>query len=941
MAPNRSFVKQWLQVALDEFQETLTDVVQASSGQAQCLSWRKEGSIWGVALNRHGVSNSKANRISLRNAFKNNSLFKELLAGETSIVSSDNTFVSDDQEVLAVRDDLSLDHEALTTPLVISSAATQDLQASHKVIRNQSCSDLFTDNVILAPASEQVVETQVKRRCISTCDDADNSNNMLQCDECSIWFHSSCIGEDFEFLKNTSPFYCPVCKQISSNSSLSSSFSLHRSTQHDTSTPSRATSTPIIRHTEKLKNATITFGLRRLEAIFDEVKEHIPALKSTHILQSVDPVVIHVPPTEFTVTLTGAEWLSMKPAELDEFKKTRTLRKKVWTEIMDAKFREVNNLCVLKFEHHHVTSANSRKTSACFFKATATCKHLTCYDFEFKIQSEPEDGCKEVIVAVKSFGTLDHEENACYARHLKGVKRSQAKKEIKYRSPSAYLTEVYDKVDPRKLVMRNSSDTKQLMVYQKIKSEVNNEGDFDEDYFQDLRLTKKDMDMKCTNNKVKGYIQKLTFDPLSVVMFTEQQLNLVNTLNTILENNLVLYLDATGSLIKKPQEVKKAIFYYALAVRHPLESSPLPVAEMMSNDHTIPSITHFLDLFRRAYKQIYNKEVPVKRIEMDFSWAMINSSLRSFAVMTVSGYIQRCWEVQDTNADLPTVVVHICAAHMIHAASRNLYKICNKNVKKFYQYIFANLQNTTNLKVAGKIAKNMFIVANSNYRTDKVNSAIEQLRSLFVSIPEIEDENEDEQLGEEVPDDECVNKDTIKGSSEFYHYFLKMKRRAENTVQADQAVAPFTPNQYFCPDAATCILENYLGYYPLWSGLMLDENNTRDTNNTVENWFKIVKKDEFQSRNNIKIGRVVRQLADMMKGRIKRYCHEYSAPAIPKKKRKRDLDLSEEKWGKSMKSSKTKGYYNREAAAQFLNEELPFPLMPWGGTWMLTETASG
>lgn len=61
---------------------------------------------------------------------------------------------------------------------------------------------------------------------------------------------------------------------------------------------------------------------------------------------------------------------------------------------------------------------------------------------------------------------------------------------------------------------------------------------------------------------------------------------------------------------------------------------------------------------------------------------------------------------------------------------------------------------------------------------------------------------------------------------------------------------------YFCPGVVYVLFENYLGIFPLWSGLLLENlkryasdkeddtfgpGQTRETNCHVERWFGIVK----------------------------------------------------------------------------------------------------
>ena len=75
-----------------------------------------------------------------------------------------------------------------------------------------------------------------------------------------------------------------------------------------------------------------------------------------------------------------------------------------------------------------------------------------------------------------------------------------------------------------------------------------------------------------------------------VHMFTEKQLEILKS------HPIILHLDATGSLIHKTDPIHKSLFYYVLTIQHPsVNTSPIPLAEMISSDHTTAQISHFLE----------------------------------------------------------------------------------------------------------------------------------------------------------------------------------------------------------------------------------------------------------------------------------------------------------------------------------------------------------
>ena len=92
-------------------------------------------------------------------------------------------------------------------------------------------------------------------------------------------------------------------------------------------------------------------------------------------------------------------------------------------------------------------------------------------------------------------------------------------------------------------------------------------------------------------------------------------------------NNIVLNIDATGSLIKKPPTCDKPIYYYALTLQHPVYcTSPVPVAEMISSDHGTAEITHVLNKWLLTCKAILHKDLKIGHIEMDHRWAIMHST---------------------------------------------------------------------------------------------------------------------------------------------------------------------------------------------------------------------------------------------------------------------------------------------------------------------------
>ncbi|KAE8291902.1 hypothetical protein D5F01_LYC09263 [Larimichthys crocea] len=86
-------------------------------------------------------------------------------------------------------------------------------------------------------------------------------------------------------------------------------------------------------------------------------------------------------------------------------------------------------------------------------------------------------------------------------------------------------------------------------------------------------------------------IQNIGLYPKSVMLYSLETLNIF--FDRCKED--IVYLDATGSIVRKGKGQMSPFYVYELVVRHPTKgSSPLPVATYITSDHTTASVSHFL-----------------------------------------------------------------------------------------------------------------------------------------------------------------------------------------------------------------------------------------------------------------------------------------------------------------------------------------------------------
>ena len=89
---------------------------------------------------------------------------------------------------------------------------------------------------------------------------------------------------------------------------------------------------------------------------------------------------------------------------------------------------------------------------------------------------------------------------------------------------------------------------------------------------------------------IEGFVHTISLFPLHVYMWTEDHIRLCG--------KDIAYLEATVRIVRN--FMRKRVLHYAIVVRHPRENNPpIPVAEMITNDHSAPCVRAFMEGFRR------------------------------------------------------------------------------------------------------------------------------------------------------------------------------------------------------------------------------------------------------------------------------------------------------------------------------------------------------
>lgn len=609
-------------------------------------------------------------------------------------------------------------------------------------------------------------------------------------------------------------------------------------------------------------------------------------------------------PKSFTFILNRKEWLEIKPSKKRSCPKRR-LRGR-WTQIFNDKFSLTNDVCVLQFNQNRVKKVKSRKKKAKFFMGKANCKFQKCCEYTFCIPRDPGVSPDEVTVIVKQIGTFSHEQQT-QRRPLKGNERDNMKRVLKDEGVLNTFYTNLQNISETALKGGNLTTCPSKQTLSKISSEMTQTTLLSKDPLTEMNMIKEILRENDTQNKkILGYIHFFSVDPFTVIMFTEDTIRLYRE---ACNSNIPLHLDATGSIVNKIPNQTKRVFYYALVLRK--DGCPtIPVAEMITNSNTTVTITLFLGKIKEAATTLFNRAILPVRVEVDFSWAIINSILLIFNAESIIKYLHKCWEACTQKEERPSFsVVHFCAFHMLGIMKYKFRDLkIHKKLKEFGKFSFALMMMSKTLEEGSHTYTHICRALGNEKRNRECNESIDYLKRLVENLPE-KTEEASECVFHMDPEEKThygiLTEGTIRSRSPFDRHFTKLRERA----LCDHDKHAFdNDNEYHCPDMLN-IIQMYLYLFPLWSAVFLENGLTRDTNSLVENWFRQVKQYICKEKH-LTPGSFVRKTHTQVVGR----CREYSIlnqkqQLRGKTTRKRNIDISEEQWSKTPKK-KGKYFYS-------------------------------
>eukprot|EP00112_Aurelia_sp_Birch-Aquarium-sp1_P016905 Seg387.10 transcript_id=Seg387.10/GoldUCD/mRNA.D3Y31 product="hypothetical protein" protein_id=Seg387.10/GoldUCD/D3Y31 len=534
-----------------------------------------------------------------------------------------------------------------------------------------------------------------------------------------------------------------------------------------------------------------------------------------------------------------------------------------WTTFLHKLIKEQNPHCTLVFKGNNVSSLQSRKKNCPYISGFAVCAHRPLCKAEVHFDASKRD------TGTMNFnfkGVIKHDLRERRARRMAGETRDNRKttfeKNLNMPPSDVYRKDLADiKAGTFAAGDRTGAGVSRT-VTQQMKNEVQKEYREPQLLYAKLlsiqnELKKEDegkaMELRHFERKLFGFLHCIELAPsLRLVMLHEPLIRLYHGMAP----RDILYLDATGTVVKQLKSFKRILFY-SLCVRHPYgKSPPLPVTKFLSSSHRKEAISRSLSLLREKEKMIFNGNSSQPALIMvDNSYAIILACLHEFNNETLQQYIDRAYRIvtgKAQSSDMKQTLLHICYAHTMKWNKVMLEKMIKKRpgrpcheVKDFLMRFFARLVECKTLDELTNLVEHGIIVLRSKFVTATVTNAVKYITDSINEYPHVADD---------------VNKLMKEEAKHWSGVIKSLNARIKDDSTPDIIMI----NKFYNPDYAEYLISKKLPTSVLWTNVCLgdltrfnpdykslfkpvssakDIHTQSKTSGQIEGYFSVLKRD--------------------------------------------------------------------------------------------------
>ncbi|CAG7828379.1 unnamed protein product, partial [Allacma fusca] len=373
---------------------------------------------------------------------------------------------------------------------------------------------------------------------------------------------------------------------------------------------------------------------------------------------------------------------------------------------------------------------------------------------------------------------------------------------------------------------------------------------------------------------LSSYVRGLSVLPLSVTLFTDEQLQILKALYDT-KHDIVLHIDATGGIVQNHFKylADSQILLYAIVIENPkLRSGPIAVAEFLSNSQDTDAISTGISRFYHSVTSYLKMPVTkwLKRVETDYSLATISAVIQNcWPRMTLKMYLNMCWEEVFQIRPPSSINLHVCRSHNTRTLHNRIDKCYNKNeyvkpalVTLLRKFLFANDVH----KISYYISKLFRLCCYKKFS----GTVQEDLQTVGASAPR--------QYGTDFPipfknyvSTNLQSETTMQGTS-FGKFFCDMLECTRKDAVENDKDSCLPDNPFFNQEFTDYMVKYILPFVPLHTHIMFSIRNDttlKDDQSPVEIWNNIIK--EGGRHDKLKLSRYVEQAVDFINGKCKLY----------------------------------------------------------------------
>lgn len=180
-------------------------------------------------------------------------------------------------------------------------------------------------------------------------------------------------------------------------------------------------------------------------------------------------------------------------------------------------------------------------------------------------------------------------------------------------------------------------NVRSLSTYQNMKHQINTK--YDTSGIRSYHL--QEIFHKCIGEQklADPFIREVSW-PLKLYLYSKRQLSLVD------RNANVAYLDATGTVVMPPRDVKtKRTYMYSLSVN--IDGIVVPIIIIISAVHNTNAIACMLDRLADVAAEEHRKLPLFEVVVSDWSWPNMASIMKNWNYMTPLEYLKKAFECVD------------------------------------------------------------------------------------------------------------------------------------------------------------------------------------------------------------------------------------------------------------------------------------------------------